>query len=209
MLCCPVLCCVCCLRDWCGEAITQLGVKSNDYNHVVCLQLLGNSKALCDTCKDGACTGTCPADTGLTTVSKSGSRGCCAAHGPVGVVPVVQSMGQTLCMCQPGEPLPYASMTPCCSSFSFTLLECLSSAEGLSNLDGQAFHHAMLPAHTVRHTILLLPLPLLLPGLWLCDLLLCLGYAEWLHQPISARRQDWVGLLARLLPGPDGSTGWG
>lgn len=57
----------CFCRDWCSEAIKQLGVNDTDYNHIVCLQHLG-SPALCDTCKDGACLGTCPADSGITTV---------------------------------------------------------------------------------------------------------------------------------------------
>eukprot|EP00882_Tetradesmus_deserticola_P002419 GHRQ01002579.1.p1 GENE.GHRQ01002579.1~~GHRQ01002579.1.p1 ORF type:complete len:766 (+),score=185.71 GHRQ01002579.1:147-2300(+) len=53
-------------RDWCGDAVRQLGVNGSDYNHIVCMQQLG-SPAICDTCKEGACINTCPADTGITT----------------------------------------------------------------------------------------------------------------------------------------------
>lgn len=53
-------------RDWCGEAMAQLGVNASDYNHVICAPLYSSS-AICDTCKGDGCANTCPAETGIAT----------------------------------------------------------------------------------------------------------------------------------------------
>jgi hypothetical protein len=54
-------------RDWCGDAMAQLGVNPGDYDHIVCNPLYA-SRAICDTCSGDGCSGTCPASTGITTV---------------------------------------------------------------------------------------------------------------------------------------------
>lgn len=46
-------------------------VNASEYNHVMCMALYQNQVAICDSCDSskGPCVGTCPASTGITTVS--------------------------------------------------------------------------------------------------------------------------------------------